>query len=63
MVKPFIASTDKAFLRAGRSMVIVLFGTEDSVYVRIVRLVLEAKNIGYEFVIADVFDEKSLPAA
>lgn len=42
-------------------MEIVLFGTPDSVYVRMVRLVLDAKNLVYELVVADVFDKKSLP--
>lgn len=44
-------------------MATTLFGTEDSVYVRIVRLVLHEKKIIYDFVIADVFSPEALPAS
>jgi glutathione S-transferase len=40
---------------------ITLFGTPESVYVRIVKLILAAKNLDYDFVIADVFEDRGLP--
>ena len=43
-------------------MSITLFGTPESVYVRIVRLVLEVKKLDHTFVMADVFEDRGLPA-
>ena len=42
-------------------MRITLFGTRDSVYTRIVRLVLNAKSLDYNFVAADIFTGDGLP--
>ncbi|WP_181161107.1 glutathione S-transferase family protein [Labrys okinawensis] len=42
-------------------MRITLFGTPDSVYTRIIRLILEFKNVGHDFVMADIFDDGGLP--
>ncbi|WP_187829634.1 hypothetical protein [Labrys sp. KNU-23] len=36
-------------------MRITLFGTPDSVYTRIIRLILDFKNVGHDFVMADIF--------
>jgi glutathione S-transferase len=41
---------------------IALFGTPESVYVRIVRLILAVKKLDYDFVMADVFENRGLPA-
>lgn len=38
-----------------------LYGTPDSVYTRIIRLILDVKTIGYDFVMADIFDDRGLP--
>ncbi len=38
-----------------------LFGTPESIYVRIVRLILDIKTIPYNFVMADVFESRGLP--
>ncbi|WP_413993021.1 glutathione S-transferase family protein [Labrys okinawensis] len=43
-------------------MSITLFGTPESVYVRIVRLILEFKKLDHVFVMADVFEDRGLPA-
>ena len=44
-------------------MRITLFGTPDSVYTRIIRLILDFKNVGHDFVMADIFDDRGLPDA
>lgn len=42
-------------------MRITLFGTPDSVYTRIVRLILDFKNVGHDLVMADIFDGRGIP--
>lgn len=42
-------------------MRITLFGTPDSVYTRIIRLILDFKNVGHDFVMADIFDDRGIP--
>jgi glutathione S-transferase len=42
-------------------MRITLFGTRDSAYTRIVKLVLNAKSLDYNFVAADIFTGDGLP--
>ncbi|MGJ4856507.1 glutathione S-transferase family protein [Labrys sp. La1] len=42
-------------------MRITLFGTPDSVYTRIIRLILDFKNVGHDFVMADIFDDRGVP--
>ena len=42
-------------------MRITLFGTHDSAYTRIVKLVLNAKSLNYNFVAADIFTGDCLP--
>lgn len=42
-------------------MKITLFGKPDSVYTRIIRLILDIKSISYDFVMADVFENLGLP--
>ena len=38
-------------------MRITLFGTPDSVYTRIIQLILNFKNIGHDIVMADIFGD------
>jgi glutathione S-transferase len=40
---------------------ITLFGTPESVYVRVVRLILAVKKLDHDFVVADVFENRGLP--
>ncbi|GLS24076.1 glutathione S-transferase [Labrys miyagiensis] len=43
-------------------MSITLFGTPESVYVRIIKLILKIKKLDHVFVMADVFEDRGLPA-
>ncbi len=36
-------------------MRIRLFGTPDNIYTRIIRLILDLKNVGHDFVMAGIF--------
>lgn len=42
-------------------MRITLFGTPDSVHTRIIRLILDLKNVSHDFVMADIFDDRGIP--
>ena len=42
-------------------MKVTLFGTPDSVYTRIIRLILDLKAVPYDFVMADIFEDRCLP--